>query len=109
MAFLPTPSCLTRATPSQRLAVSGRRPAAALTSPAVAPLRMADVYNDGSMDEKNKKSIVHNSKEGDKGVVLCRCWKSATFPLCSGAHKKHNEECGDQVGPVIVKVVSAVE
>jgi hypothetical protein len=28
----------------------------------------------------------------EKGVVaLCRCFKSAKFPLCDGAHNKHNE------------------
>lgn len=113
MAFLPTPSCLSRATPRQGLAVSGRRPAGAATgaarAPVAAPLRMADVYNDGSMDEKDKLSIAHNSTEGNKGVALCRCWKSETFPKCSGAHNKHNKETGDQLGPVTVKVVSAVE
>ncbi|GAB0494829.1 hypothetical protein MMPV_006125 [Pyropia vietnamensis] len=108
MAFLPTPSCLSRSTPRQRLAVSARRPAGAAAVPT-APLRMADLYNDGSMSEKDKLSIAHNSQEGDKGVALCRCWKSETFPKCSGAHNKHNKETGDQVGPVIVKVVSAVE
>lgn len=27
---------------------------------------------------------------GDK-KVYCRCWQSGTFPLCDGAHMKHNE------------------
>lgn len=111
MAFLPTPSCLSRTTPRQRLAVSARRPAATHGAPAAAaapPRMMADVYNDGSK-AKEKLSIAHNSTDGDKGVALCRCWKSATFPRCSGAHNKHNKETGDQLGPVIVKVVSAAE
>jgi len=39
---------------------------------------------------------------GDKGV-FCRCWKSKKFPYCDGSHTKHNEETGDNVGPLIVK------
>jgi len=39
---------------------------------------------------------------GDKGV-FCRCWKSKKFPYCDGSHAKHNEETGDNVGPLIVK------
>jgi hypothetical protein len=34
--------------------------------------------------------------------VFCRCWLSDTFPLCNGAHQKHNEATGDNVGPLIV-------
>ena len=25
------------------------------------------------------------------------------FPLCDGAHNKHNEETGDNVGPLVLK------
>jgi hypothetical protein len=28
--------------------------------------------------------------------------QSGTFPLCDGAHMKHNEATGDNVGPLIV-------
>ena len=42
-------------------------------------------------------------KAGEK-KVFCRCWKSQKFPLCDGAHTKHNEQCGDNVGPLIVTV-----
>lgn len=39
-----------------------------------------------------------------KGVVaLCRCFASSKFPLCNGAHNKHNEEHGDNAGPVVLK------
>jgi len=31
--------------------------------------------------------------------VLCRCWKSKTFPYCDGAHVKHNETTGDSARP----------
>ena len=47
--------------------------------------------------------VVDNQKlqSGEK-AVYCRCWKSETFPLCDGSHVKHNEQCGDNVGPLIV-------
>eukprot|EP00892_Ulva_mutabilis_P012875 jgi/Ulvmu1/9960/UM059_0008.1 len=39
-----------------------------------------------------------------KGVVaLCRCFASGKFPLCNGAHNKHNEEHGDNAGPLVLK------
>lgn len=39
---------------------------------------------------------------GEK-VAYCRCWKSKKFPYCDGAHSKHNQETGDNVGPVVLK------
>jgi len=39
--------------------------------------------------------------------AYCRCWKSKKFPYCDGAHNKHNKECGDNVGPLIIKGKSA--
>ncbi|KAG0553675.1 hypothetical protein M758_12G030200 [Ceratodon purpureus] len=36
-------------------------------------------------------------------VAYCRCWRSETFPLCNGAHVKHNKETGDNVGPLLLK------
>ncbi|KIZ00539.1 CDGSH iron sulfur domain-containing protein 1 [Monoraphidium neglectum] len=38
-----------------------------------------------------------------KKAVYCRCWRSATFPLCNGAHVAHNKETGDNVGPLIIE------
>ncbi|VDQ15526.1 unnamed protein product [Trichobilharzia regenti] len=35
--------------------------------------------------------------------VYCRCWRSSKFPLCDGTHNKHNEETGDNVGPLIIE------
>eukprot|EP01063_Lacrimia_lanifica_P019179 TRINITY_DN2626_c0_g1_i1.p5 TRINITY_DN2626_c0_g1~~TRINITY_DN2626_c0_g1_i1.p5 ORF type:complete len:135 (+),score=64.98 TRINITY_DN2626_c0_g1_i1:76-480(+) len=35
-------------------------------------------------------------------VVLCRCWKSKTFPYCDGSHVEHNKKTGDNVGPLIL-------
>ncbi|KNC54687.1 uncharacterized protein AMSG_01538 [Thecamonas trahens ATCC 50062] len=36
-----------------------------------------------------------------KRLSLCRCWASATYPLCDGAHKKLNLG-GDIAGPIRV-------
>jgi CDGSH-type Zn-finger protein len=39
----------------------------------------------------------------DGKLVMCRCWKSKTFPFCDGSHVKHNKETGDNLGPLIIK------
>lgn len=44
-----------------------------------------------------------NDKGEKNKLVMCRCWKSKTFPYCDGSHVKHNKETGDNVGPLIVK------
>jgi len=36
-------------------------------------------------------------------ITYCRCWKSEKFPLCDGSHNAHNEETGDNVGPLVLK------
>ncbi|OMO98001.1 hypothetical protein COLO4_14199 [Corchorus olitorius] len=36
-------------------------------------------------------------------TAYCRCWRSGTFPLCDGAHVKHNKATGDNVGPLLLK------
>lgn len=43
-----------------------------------------------------------NTKDVEKKAVYCRCWRSGTFPLCNGAHVKHNTATGDNVGPLII-------
>ncbi|CAM9677413.1 unnamed protein product [Ectocarpus sp. 6 AP-2014] len=46
--------------------------------------------------------VTMDSVDAGGKKVYCRCWKSGTFPLCDGAHVKHNEATGDNVGPLIV-------
>ena len=42
--------------------------------------------------------------KGDKKqIAFCRCWKSSKYPLCDGAHKQHNQETGDNIGPIVIK------
>ncbi|KAK2849477.1 hypothetical protein Q5P01_009311 [Channa striata] len=54
---------------------------------------------------KDSPKVVNSFDMEDIGTkaVYCRCWKSKKFPYCDGAHTKHNEETGDNVGPLIIK------
>lgn len=36
-------------------------------------------------------------------TAYCRCWRSKRFPLCDGSHSKHNDDTGDNVGPLVLK------
>jgi len=70
------------------------------SSPLFAEASAARINNMIDLDSPkvvNQESL----KAGDK-KVYCRCWKSGTFPLCDAAHAKHNQETGDNVGPLIV-------
>ncbi|KAM3842923.1 CDGSH iron-sulfur domain-containing protein 1-like [Diretmus argenteus] len=62
----------------------------------------ASISNDIS---KDSPKVVHSFDMEDIGTkaVYCRCWRSKKFPYCDGAHAKHNEETGDNVGPLIIK------
>ena len=53
-------------------------------------------------DQNKVVDTVTTDDIGDK-KVFCRCWRSAKFPYCDGAHNKHNEETGDNIGPLIIK------
>ena len=55
--------------------------------------------------QKDNSTVVHAFDREDLGdkAVYCHCWRSKKFPLCAGSHIKHNEETGDNVGPLIVK------
>src|SRR5689334_19905214 len=42
----------------------------------------------------------------DGKVVMCRCWKSKSFPYCDGTHTTHNTENGDNIGPLIINNIN---
>ena len=52
--------------------------------------------------ESKKVADIFPIEELGNRTAFCRCWKSSKFPLCDGAHGKHNQACGDNLGPVIV-------
>lgn len=55
--------------------------------------------------KKDQPKVVDNIDVEDLGnkAVFCRCWRSKKFPYCDGAHAKHNESTGDNVGPLIIQ------
>jgi len=53
------------------------------------------------IDLDSPKVVTKEEFKGEK-LVMCRCWKSKKFPYCDGSHTKHNEETGDNVGPLII-------
>ncbi|XP_028647003.1 CDGSH iron-sulfur domain-containing protein 1-like [Erpetoichthys calabaricus] len=59
--------------------------------------------------DKDNPKVFHSFDIEDIGTkkVYCRCWRSKKFPYCDGAHSKHNEETGDNVGPLIIKAKDA--
>jgi len=55
--------------------------------------------------QKDNNKVVHTFDIEDMSnkTVFCRCWRSSKFPYCDGSHVKHNEKCGDNVGPLIIQ------
>eukprot|EP01036_Dinobryon_divergens_P029484 gene29484-38587_t len=55
------------------------------------------------VDSVNCGEIENLAQFKDGKLVMCRCWKSSTFPYCDGSHVAHNKETGDNVGPLLIK------
>ncbi|KAF6207666.1 hypothetical protein GE061_016113 [Apolygus lucorum] len=55
-------------------------------------------------DDPKVVDIVNIEELGEK-TAFCRCWRSAKFPYCDGAHGAHNKGTGDNVGPLVIKKV----
>mmetsp|Transcript_2007 Transcript_2007/g.5107 ORF Transcript_2007/g.5107 Transcript_2007/m.5107 type:complete len:97 (-) Transcript_2007:287-577(-) len=73
-------------------------PAASRVGRAAVRMEGARINTDIDLDSPK----VVTNLEVDSKQVMCRCWKSKTFPNCDAAHVKHNEATGDNVGPLIV-------
>ena len=56
--------------------------------------------------ESKKVAETFSIEDLGNKTVFCRCWQSKKFPLCDGAHGKHNQKCGDNLGPVIITKLS---
>merc|ERR1711916_89695 len=65
------------------------------------PSRVNSKVDLSSAKVVNKVGLKDIEDTGKNGV-FCRCWKSSKFPYCDGTHAKHNEKCGDNVGPLII-------
>mmetsp|Transcript_35195 Transcript_35195/g.78205 ORF Transcript_35195/g.78205 Transcript_35195/m.78205 type:complete len:112 (-) Transcript_35195:368-703(-) len=78
-------------------------------SPAPAPVPASRVNTKVKMAEAKVVDFVDCGEIENLGqfkdgkLVMCRCWKSETFPYCDGSHVKHNKETGDNLGPLIIK------
>ncbi|XP_052186080.1 CDGSH iron-sulfur domain-containing protein NEET [Diospyros lotus] len=76
--------------------------------PAVAAVVRAEAGN-GAINPAIRKTeekvvdVVPLSELAKPQTAYCRCWRSATFPLCDGSHVKHNKATGDNVGPLLLK------
>ncbi|XP_012538982.1 CDGSH iron-sulfur domain-containing protein 2 homolog [Monomorium pharaonis] len=62
----------------------------------------------GRVNLKIKKDIAKvvdtvDIEDISEKAVFCRCWRSENWPYCDGTHGRHNNECNDNVGPLIVK------
>jgi uroporphyrinogen decarboxylase len=60
------------------------------------------VINPAIKKEEAKVVDMLNADEIKGKAVMCRCWRSGTFPACDGSHVAHNKETGDNVGPLII-------
>mmetsp|Transcript_19150 Transcript_19150/g.55677 ORF Transcript_19150/g.55677 Transcript_19150/m.55677 type:complete len:183 (-) Transcript_19150:5216-5764(-) len=61
------------------------------------------------IDLESEKVATVDQLNASSKKVYCRCWESNTFPLCDGSHMKHNEETGDNVGPIIISTAKKGE
>ncbi|XP_010632155.1 uncharacterized protein LOC104868862 [Fukomys damarensis] len=53
--------------------------------------------------QKDNPKAVHAFDMEEIKAVYCRSWRSQKFPLCDGSHTKHDEETGDNVGPLSIR------
>jgi CDGSH-type Zn-finger protein len=90
----------------QRLLTTWDRKSAHLTDktlPSNSPAIRSSIPSSKISSHKIVFQYLLSRTEGIDGkAVYCRCWKSAKFPYCDGAHNKYNKETGDNLGPLII-------
>ncbi|PVD38216.1 hypothetical protein C0Q70_00827 [Pomacea canaliculata] len=76
-----------------------------VTTKAFLPQRKPEDIAINMKIQKESPKVVNVVDIEDLGekISYCRCWRSKKFPLCDGAHGKHNEETGDNVGPLVLR------
>ncbi|XP_058791184.1 CDGSH iron-sulfur domain-containing protein 2 homolog [Phymastichus coffea] len=54
--------------------------------------------------QKNVSKVVNSVDIEDitEKAAFCRCWRSENWPYCDGSHGRHNTECNDNVGPLLI-------
>lgn len=67
------------------------------------PVKKEPICNLKIQKEVQKVVNIVDIEEIGEKVSYCRCWRSKRFPLCDGSHNKHNEDTGDNVGPLVLK------
>ena len=105
-------------TPSELTSMSGKDwlNFIAFTGAVAGAVHLTQVY---ICDKKNKAARCNTSISLEKAKIVdsatiseisgsggkwyCRCWKSKKWPYCDGSHTKHNQETGDNVGPLGIK------
>ncbi|PRW58606.1 CDGSH iron-sulfur domain-containing NEET [Chlorella sorokiniana] len=91
------------ATTARSVALAPRTAAVRVSRRAVAVRASSEPINPSIKKDVDKVVDTVSIKDLDKPkVAYCRCWRSDTFPLCNGAHVKHNAATGDNVGPLLV-------
>uniref|UniRef100_A0A4W2EM99 Iron-binding zinc finger CDGSH type domain-containing protein n=1 Tax=Bos indicus x Bos taurus TaxID=30522 RepID=A0A4W2EM99_BOBOX len=78
---------------------------AATGYPAYKRFYVKDHHNKSMVNphiQKDNPKVVHAFDMEDLGdkAVYCHSWRFKKFPLCDGSHTKHNEETGDNMGPL---------
>jgi CDGSH-type Zn-finger protein len=68
------------------------------------PTTVLSSFNDNSDGKLAQKETVELDLQGTPMISVCRCWKSAKFPICDGAHKVLNSQHKSKLGPLVVKV-----
>ena len=104
-------------TPSELTSMSGKDflKLVGLFAATAGAVHLAQTY---ICDKKNKNKVnnlikLDNPKvvdvykmsdmQGQGNKFFCRCWKSKNWPYCDGSHAKHNQETGDNLGPIGIK------